>query len=150
LGDAISKAKSLGLSGICITDHESNGIADLAKEMAQRENFLVIVGMELLTFEGDLLVFGLMDVPLQKMHAQELVNLVNSNGGIAICAHPFRDNGRGMGDGLLKIKGLNGIESFNGNTAIEQNIKAYSLGTNLRMPCLGGSDAHRLEALGKL
>ncbi len=148
LRDAVARAKSIGLSGICITDHESNGIASLAKEMEKREQFLVIVGMELLSLEGDLLVFGLEEVPDRQMHAQELVDLVNAKGGAVVCAHPYRDNGRGMGDGLLDIKGLNGIESFNGNTPWEQNSKAHALGTALHIPCLGGSDAHRTDRLG--
>jgi len=149
LEEAIIKAKDIGLTGICITDHESNGINNMANELSEKHNFLVIVGMELLTYEGDLLIFGLEDVPAEKMHADALTNLVTQNGGIAISAHPFRENGRGMGEKKKKVPNLSGVEAFNGNTKLKQNIKAYTLGAELGIACLGGSDAHKIENLGQ-
>jgi len=147
--EAIIKARTIGLDGICITDHESNGIIDKAEELSEKYNYLVIVGMELLTYEGDLLVFGLEEVPTEKMHADVLIHLVSQNDGICISAHPFRDNGRGMGEHIRKIDGLSGIEAFNGNTEPYQNFQAYNLGMGLNIPCLGGSDAHSIERIGR-
>ncbi|MCK4260133.1 MAG: PHP domain-containing protein [Halanaerobiales bacterium] len=151
--EAIIQAKGIGLDGICITDHESNGIIDEANELSKKHNFLVIVGMELLTYEGDLLVFGLEEVPQAhiagKSHANELISLINQKGGIALSAHPFRNNGRGMGEFIRQIDNLSGIEVFNGNTTFENNSRAYHLGLELGIPCLGGSDAHRIERIGK-
>jgi len=43
LEEAILKAQIIGLDGICITDHESNGIFDKANELSKKHNFLVIV-----------------------------------------------------------------------------------------------------------
>lgn len=149
LEEAIVKAKSIGLDGICITDHESKDIADKAMELSKKHDFLIIVGVEILTYEGDLLVFGLEEVPKEKMSANELISLVSRAGGIAISAHPYRDNGRGMGDNIRKLDGLSGIEVFNGNTELFQNIKAFDLAKELNLPCLGGSDAHRLERIGR-
>lgn len=139
----------MGLDGLCITDHESNNIMDLAKNLAREHQFLLIVGMELLTYEGDLLVFGLEEVPTEKMHAIDLVKLAWNHGGVCISAHPFRDNGRGMGAYIKDLTGLAGVEAFNGNTSYVHNHKAYKLAKNLDLPCLGGSDAHRLERVGQ-
>jgi len=148
LEDAVIRAKAIGLDGLCVTDHESNGIINKAKELSQKHNFLVIVGMELLTYEGDILVFGLEEVPKEKMYAKNLTTLISRNGGVSISAHPFRDNGRGMGNYIKKVEQLSGIEAFNGNTGSYQNKQAYELGQELNIPCFGGSDAHKIERIG--
>jgi len=105
--------------------------------------------MELLSYEGDILVFGLAKVPKDKMHANDLVKIISEKGGITISAHPFRDNGRGMGEHIKKVSRLSGIEAFNGNTEFHQNLQAYYLSKELKLPCFGGSDAHKVEQIGK-
>ena len=56
--EAILRGKAAGLDGLCVTDHEHMGMRRLAEQLTRRHDFLVLVGMEFLTFEGDLLVFG--------------------------------------------------------------------------------------------
>jgi predicted metal-dependent phosphoesterase TrpH len=145
---AVLKAKEMGLDGLCFTDHDNCSIREEAKFLAREMNFLIIVGMEVLTYEGDLLIFGLDEPPPQKMHAQDLIMAVNELNGMAIAAHPFRDNGRALGAQIKKLKGLAGVESFNGNTVLPANCKAQALGESLKLPSLGGSDAHALERIG--
>lgn len=146
--DAVHKAKSLGLDGICITDHHSKGIARFAKHAARDNELLIIVGVEILTYEGDILVFGLEDFPRHMMHAQELIDYVNERNGVTISAHPFRDNDRGLRDNIAKVHGLTGVEAYNGNTTLLHNEQAYNLAQAVRLPLLGGSDAHKLEQVG--
>lgn len=148
LEEAIIKAKTIGLDGICITDHESMEMINRSESLTRKHQFLLIVGVELLTYEGDLLVFGLHDVPSEKMHANDLIRLTSQERGVCISAHPFRDNGRGMGEYIRNLEGLAGIETFNGNTKLDHNKQAHVLGKDLRLPCLGGSDAHRVERVG--
>lgn len=149
LEEIVTKAKDIGLDGVCMTDHESNQIKKEAAELAKKEDFLIIVGAEVLTYEGDLLVFGLDKLPKRKLHAQELIDIVNENGGVTISAHPFRNNGRGMGEKIRELRGLAGIETFNGSTKPENNSKAYKLALELGIPCFGGSDTHIIERVGK-
>jgi len=149
LEEIVAKAKSIGLDGICITDHESNQIKAEAAELSAKEKFPVIVGAEVLTQEGDILVFGLDDLPKEKIPAQNLINSANEAGGIAVAAHPFRNNGRGIGEEIRNLTGLAGIEVFNGSTKPENNFKAYSLALELEIPCLGGSDTHVIDRVGK-
>lgn len=149
LNEAIIRAKQIGLGGICITDHESNLIYDEAVHLAKKHDFLVIVGMEILSNEGDLLLFGIDEIPDQKLPADLLCRKTVENGGVVISAHPFRDNGRGMGNHISKLKDLSGVEAFNGNTEISRNLRAYSLSRQLKLPCLGGGDAHRIEHIGR-
>ena len=90
--EIIKRSKEIGLDGICITDHESNEIMEEAKAISKEEKYPIIVGAEFLTFEGDILVFGLDKLPDKKIHAQHLLDIVNSVGGVAIAAHPYRKN----------------------------------------------------------
>src|SRR6056297_1891184 len=149
LEEIVAKAKSIGLDGICITDHESNQIKAEATKLSVQEDFPIIVGAEVLTQAGDILVFGLNDLPKEKIPAQDLIDSVNRAGGVAIAAHPFRDNGRGIGEEIRKLTGLAGIETFNGSTKPDHNFQAYSLALELGLSKVGGSDTHVIERVGK-
>ena len=149
LEEIVAKAKSIGLDGICITDHESNQIKAEATKLSVQEDFPIIVGAEVLTQAGDILVFGLNDLPKEKIPAQDLIDSVNKAGGVAIAAHPFRDNGRGTGEEIRNLTGLAGIETFNGSTKPDHNFQAYSLALELGLSKVGGSDTHVIERVGK-
>ena len=147
--EIIARSKVLGLDAVCITDHESNGLRERSEEISRNFRFPVFVGAEILTFDGDVLVFGLDRLPEQKMHASDLVELVKRNGGTAICAHPYRQNGRGMGDVLKQLSGLSGVEAWNGSTPYALNLKACQAAMQKNLCLFGSSDAHDLQQLGK-
>ncbi len=149
LEEIIHRGKQMGLDAVCITDHESNGLKDVACQISAEKDFPVFVGAEILTFEGDVLVFGIDQLPKEKMHACDLVELVTRQGGAAISAHPYRQNGRGMGDEIKRLSCLSGIEGLNGSTPLHLNAKACHVATNLNLPVFGSSDAHDLQQLGK-
>lgn len=149
LDEIIYKAKEIGLDGICITDHDNN---DLRRDMGasfEKDGILVIVGAEVLTYQGDILVFGLEDIPKEKINAVELLEMVEKAGGVAISAHPYRNNNRGLGDHIREVeKTLTGVEVFNGSTTPHANLYAYALAMELKMGCFGASDAHIVEKIG--
>ncbi len=150
LTEAIETAKSLGLDGICVTNHDNNYLKNDIGSSKKIDDILVIVGSEILTFEGDILVFGLDNIPQDMIHAEELLKIVEKNNGIAICAHPFRNNNRGLGEHIRVVKNnLHGIEAFNGSTLPHHNLYAYALATELGIPCLGAGDAHVSKQVGK-
>lgn len=147
--ESVELAKLIGLDGICITNHDNNYLRNEIGDSAKINGVLVIVGSEVLTHEGDILVFGLKDIPTEKMSAEELLTLVKKHKGAAIAAHPFRNNNRGMGENMRKVSHLlTGIESFNGSTYPYHNLQSYALATEINISSLGASDAHRLEKLG--
>lgn len=146
---AIELAKLIGLDGLCITNHDNNYLRNEIGDSAKINGVLVIVGAEVLTYQGDILVFGLKDVPKEMISAEELLNLVKKYDGVAICAHPFRNNNRGIGNNMKELSHiLSGVESFNGSTYSYHNLQSYALATELNLPSLGASDAHVLEKLG--
>lgn len=144
----VKRGKELGLDGVCITDHESNGLKGFAEAYSKETGFLIIVGAEILTYEGDITVFGLDQLPSEKLHAQDLIDRVKAVGGVCMSAHPFRENNRGMGHHIGLVKGLSGVEAFNGSTPHHHNMSAYRLAKTLGLPVFGASDAHILEKVG--
>jgi predicted metal-dependent phosphoesterase TrpH len=149
LEEIIGKAGELGLDGICITDHESSAIRAEAAALSQKTGFLIIVGAEVLTYEGDMTVFGLPCLPEKMVHARELVLMTEAAGGVTICSHPFRQTNRSMGDAIRDLPLVWGIEAFNGSTPDHHNLQAFDLSMELNVAALGASDAHVIDQVGK-
>ena len=146
----LEEAVEAGLDGICITDHESNGFKTYVDEYEDRYGIKIIVGAEVLTRQGDILVFGFDDLPERVIPANILLAEVERAGGVAIAAHPFRKNYRGIGDNIDHLADLlHGVEGLNGSTSDRNNYKAIESANYNNLPLLGGSDAHRPGRIGK-
>lgn len=146
--EGIKYAKIIGLDGICITDHDVFASKKLADHLQKKYNILVIVGVEILTFEGDIICFGLEKLPKKKLHANQLIKIIENNHGVCIAAHPFRMNNRGLREKIKEVNGLHAIEVFNGNTLNKNNLKAKEVAVDLNIPQVGGSDSHAIEKIG--
>ena len=149
LKQIVDEAKQIGLDGICITDHDSMGLREFANQYSKEVSFPIFVGVEYLTLQGDIVAFGIDELPEPNLSAQEFIDYVNSYGGICISAHPFRNNNRGLEENLLTVKGLTGIEVLNGSTSKEANAKALEYCTRLGLQPIGASDAHNVMQLGR-
>lgn len=149
LDEIAFEARRKGLDGICITDHDSNGLAGLANEFWHDSGLLVLVGAEILTYEGDILVFGMATLPHKKMHARDLIHLAALQGGVGIAAHPYRNNNRGLGHRIKTTRGLSGFEVLSGRTEPHNNMKAWQVALQHGLAGFGGSDAHELFEVGK-
>ena len=149
LMEAISTAKSIGLDGICVTNHDNDHIKKDIGLSSKINGILVITGSEVLTNEGDILVYGLPEIPKRMMNAEDLLSLVRRFGGVAIAAHPFRMNNRGLGNNIRRLSGLlSGVETFNGSTPPHLNLEALALSLELSLPSFGASDAHLPDRVG--
>ncbi len=150
LEEIVSRAKVMGLDAVCITDHESNSLKGRAEEYSEETGFPILVGYEYLTDRGDILVFGVKDVPkYQYMPVDEFLSMVVSEGGIAIAAHPFRKNNRGLENYLKTVKNLYGIECLNGSTPEGLNRMAYEIALERGLHTTGASDCHVPEKIGR-
>ena len=150
LEDAVDQARKLGLDGICITDHDNLDIRERAAEYSKKTGYPIFVGVEILTYQGDVVVFGLDEVPEGMLHVGELLDIVEERGGAAIVAHPFRKNNRGLGDEIRDVyERLAGVEVLNGNTPIELNTEADDLTRELKLGRVGASDAHYKHEVGR-
>ncbi|MBQ4468581.1 MAG: PHP domain-containing protein [Synergistaceae bacterium] len=145
--DAVNRARSMGLSGLCVTDHDSMGIRAEVEALRHECSFPIFVGCEVLTQSGDFVVFGLDHEPYLPA-ASELIAMVRECSGAAIAAHPYRNNGRGAGELINTLEGLDGVECFNGSTKPEANMRAFREAKSRGLACLGASDAHLVERVG--
>nr|WP_300004996.1 PHP domain-containing protein [Tissierella sp.] len=150
LEDVIGAAKSKGLDGICVTNHDNS---DLAKELGWFsiiDGLKIIVGSEVYTKEGDILYFGRMEIPNRRIPFKELLEMTQGTDRAFIAAHPYRCNNRGMKDHMRDFAAdLTAIEGFNGNTSIEENMIAVGEAINLGIPISGGGDSHWTGRVGK-
>lgn len=147
--DAIARARAMGLDGLCITDHDTLGILDILDDLRAESQFPLFPGVEYLTTDGDFAVFGLNNLPEPGLDAKTLLTRVEKAGGAAIACHPFRTNGRGVGEKARSLDRLHAVECFNGSTSRAHNLQALHMAHSLGRTCTGASDAHHVERLGR-
>jgi predicted metal-dependent phosphoesterase TrpH len=139
------EARLRGLDGIVITEHGKVWTDDELTELGRNHpGLLILAAQEVTTWEGgrtrgDILVFGPRG-PFPRMTPEALVEAVRAAGGAAVAAHPFR---RGLGlEERIRELSLDALEVLNGNASPEENRLAAEAALELKLPALGGSDAH--------
>jgi len=146
----LTSAKIMGLSGICITDHNSQAFYSQAESLSEESGLVVIVGLEYSCREGHLLVFGTRELIKSQLPLGVALKQIKSQGGIVIAAHPFRWDSPLMEDAMKEhISDLDGIEAFNGGATMEENLQAYKFADDNGLPIFGGSDAHHEIRVGR-
>jgi predicted metal-dependent phosphoesterase TrpH len=156
--DLIEEAKRIGLDGICLTDHNFEWDDKRVSELKRKHDFLVLKGNEILTDQGDILVFGLDEDIEGVIKLDELRKKVEAAEGFMIAAHPFRGFlVVGVGQlGLTREKAaerrlfkmVDGVEVLNGKVTERENSLALEVGEGLGLTLVGGSDAHEVEDVG--
>jgi predicted metal-dependent phosphoesterase TrpH len=154
----IEEAKSIGLDGICLTDHNYVWEPGKVKDLSQRHGFFVLAGNEITTNQGDMIVFGLSRDIKGIIRLEELREEVLKADGFIIVAHPFRGFLTfGVGEtGLTPEKAMerplfqyvDAIEVMNGKVTEKENAFASRVATGLGLPSTGGSDAHEVHEVG--
>lgn len=147
-----------GLDGICLTEHNMIWPWDEAQSLATRYGIRIFRGVEVTTTGGDILVFGLENVPMELVTPGVLKTHVDENGGIAIAAHPFRGFLLfGFGKLRMNLKDaadnptfsqVHGLEVCNGMVTADENEFAGLVADHLGLIKVGGSDAHTVGSVG--
>lgn len=136
-------ARSRGLSGIAITDHDSID-GNLEAERLNLKDFVVIPGIEVSSRDGHILGLNVKEpIPLG-LPAAKTVALIREQGGMAVAAHPF-GLGRKIG-AVLKAK-FDAIEVFNSRTYFGNSL-AREFAERNKLPMVAGSDAHYPDEIG--
>lgn len=144
-------AKSRGLSGIAITDHNTiEGALETQKYAS--DGFFVIIGEEITTKAGDIVGLFLNEEIITD-DPQEAISKIKSQGGIAVLSHPFVQH-LSIEDNVAKK--LDACEGFNarhsrtkvlnnslGETHIVEFARQYDLSI------IAGSDAHFYGEIGR-
>lgn len=171
--EMVREYKKAGYQGFFVTDHYFNGFIDrfngsweevmdnylrgyrTARKIGSELEMDILLGMEL-RFDGssaDYLVFGFDEDflyensylnSLNPASFQSLVRKQN-NSILIFQAHPFRENMP-----AVQPEFLDGIEAFNCHPRHDSsNYKAYELGLTEGLYLSSGSDAHRIQDVGR-
>lgn len=152
----IRRAKELGLDGVVITEHYSYEASAPVEAIARDEGLLLLRGVEISTDRGHLLAYGVEDdgwnmwgrdnwLPMAAVIAR-----IGDLGGICVPAHPFRDVGVCcLLEDLLDVSGFAAVETHNGNNQDADNELAIRAAGLMALPGLGGSDCHKVAAVGR-
>ncbi|MDQ1371743.1 MAG: hypothetical protein QG582_658 [Candidatus Thermoplasmatota archaeon] len=144
----LRRAKQMGLSGLAVTDHNSIDGSFEARSLAKSEGILVVSGLEVSTSEGHVLAYGVRELIPRGLSAAETVDRVRDAGGIAVAAHPMRFPS-GVGLEAAENVRFDALEVLNGGSSSRANAAALKLSDRLSRPKTGGSDAHRLDEVGR-
>ncbi len=160
--ELIEGSKSLGLDGICLTDHDVFWTEEQIRDLSSKHDFLVIPGCEINTEAGHVLVFGLTQYQFGMHRPEFLQASVDKAEGVMIAAHPYRRRfleepaerpgvreemlERARGDEFFQM--CQGIEALNGRGLAIQNEFSLELAGLLSTKMTAGSDAHKVEQIG--
>ena len=79
-----------------------------------------------------------------------MIERIRHLGGICAPAHPYREIGVcSLLDGLLDLGGIAAVETHNGGNRDSDNALAAQACGHLGLPSLGGSDCHKVAAVGR-
>jgi len=157
--ELIAAAKAQGLDGICLTEHNKPWDRDEVMRLREKFDFPVFRGTEVTTKDGDILVFGLHEEMTEILSASELSERVAGVGGYTIAAHPFRGFLL-FGFSELSLtperaaarpifQSVHAIEAYNCKVTEQETRIAFDVGERLGLPCVAGSDAHKVGDVGK-
>jgi hypothetical protein len=156
--DWVQEATDLDV--IAITDHERIDGAQRALDLHARGRYAfdLVVGEEITTRRGHVLALFLTDRVRALRPLDESLAAIHAQGGLAIAAHPLAPLTPSLGARSLRAvhaatdpaRRLDGIELMNPSAAGRSRRAARDRlnAELLRLPAVGNSDAHVLEAVG--
>lgn len=156
--EAVVAAASGRVDVLAITDHDEIRGALAARAYARRQPDLgvdVIVGEEISTLNGHLIGLFLEERVPPGLTALRTIELIRSQGGLAVAAHPFHPvRGRARGyraiGHLVPDLPLDAIEVVNNAGVFSWPYDAWAAlrNTEWMLPVCGGSDAHHVWYVG--
>jgi len=155
----LEEARRAGLDGICLTEHQNRWSPAELEEFMGASGIRVFQGNEITTNQGDILVFGYDRDVKGVVPIQELRKEVEEVGGLMIAAHPFRGFLLfGISQLLLDVgqackravfQHVDGLEIQNCKVTDPENDMARRVSGRLGLLGVAGSDAHRLDEVGR-
>ncbi len=146
--DLVKQAKKLNIDAVCITDHDYFWPLNEIASLSESEDFQVFGGVEVTTDKGQILVFGVGNLPFHKCQIEQLIQYVNSLGGVCIPCHPFRSSKHSIKNDIFNYSGFAAIETLSGRCLAFEDELALEAAKTLNLPTTGGSDGHSKQEIG--
>lgn len=147
LEDILHLARSRGLDGVCLTDHDTMEAARHVREGRRPDGLVVIVGLEYATPQGDFLLYGDFADLSPGLSATELGKIVLARCGAATAAHPCR-SWRPADLAAVRQGWCAAVEARNGRDSAEENALAATFWARSGLAAVAGGDAHEPGELG--
>jgi predicted metal-dependent phosphoesterase TrpH len=144
----VHRCKALGLDGLAVTDHNAIVGSFETVELARQEGLIAVRGVEVSTKEGHILAYGVTELVPRDLPIQQTIDRIHAAGGVAVAAHPLRFPS-GIGMEAASNSSFDAIEVLNGGNSRRSNRLALRLAEKLARPVTAGSDAHKIDEVGK-
>lgn len=145
LDELVFYSKKAGLNAVAVTDHNR---IDCSLQLAERQDFLVIPGLEISSSDGHLVALNVKQLIPRGLSAKETIKRIHEAGGIAVACHPYAWFKDSLGSHVFD--GFDAVETVNANSFPFRSCssKAAKVAQQLNLPCVGGTDAHYGPAIG--
>ncbi len=147
--EIVLRAKSVGLDGFALTDHNSIAGNKEAARLSKKHRLIFIAGCEIKSKAGDIIALGIKKEIPKGLSAEETIAQIRKQGALAVAAHPFAiflHPKCGVGRGVFDLK-FDAVEAFNART-YAGNTKSLHAAEKLNLAKTAGSDAHTPEEIG--
>ena len=142
----VRAARARGVDGVCITEHDALSPLDEIQRLAEEMRFVVLRGVEVTTEVGHVLAYGLERFVPEMASLGALHAIARDQGALLFLAHPSRRYGSLPPDDLACY--FDSVEVQNASEGMLQNDNAAHLARGMRLPGIGGSDAHSAREAG--
>ena len=148
--DIIKIAESREIDIIAISDHNTVDGSKAARKITKDKDIFVMPSIEISALEGHIIGYGCQENIKRDLSAEETIDLIHEQGGLAIIPHPycFYRNGLLCKANYEDLK-IDAIETKNARFIVGYcNNKAKKLSKKEKLPGLGASDAHYYKFVG--
>lgn len=146
--EILLRAKAAGIEVVSITDHDTFNGGIRAHDLSRNSPGLplAIIGVEVATDKGDILVYCLKPFELAKSIGV-LLDRARENNCLVAPAHPFDKWRNGIGEEIGSYR-WDAVEAWNARAPKWSNLEAMSFAKERGLPALANSDAHILDEVG--
>ena len=153
------RRKGYQIDGFVLTEHRQFDPSVDYSALAGQYGVAVLRGAELETDVGHVLVYGItprfadgFDLADVALPYEEVFSAAKECGGFAVAAHAGRPR-IGLADHVaergVSLDAVEAIEQLNGGSNDTENATAALLAEEHGLRCVGGSDAHFVNAIGR-
>ena len=141
------RCRALGLDPVVLTDHDT---MDGALRL-QQLGVSTLAGQEITTTHGELIGLFLATAIPARLSPAETVERIHAQGGLVYLQHPYDSRRRRLREEEIErlADAIDIVEVWNGRSTPSDNRRAAELCATLGAVAAVGSDAHRLDEIGR-